>query len=88
MPATTAFLPVSVDLTNFGADSLSSVSFNWSVGGQTQVPVTINFTGADKVPPLGDTVLNIGSFNSTGSATSLVVNCHSPNGMTDIIIKG
>ncbi|MCB0733099.1 MAG: right-handed parallel beta-helix repeat-containing protein, partial [Bacteroidetes bacterium] len=71
---------VSVTVGNFGEATLTSATINWSVNGTTQTPYS--FTGS--IASGGNSVVTIGSFNSSGSSANIVVWTTNPNGKTDL----
>ncbi len=71
---------VKVNLKNFGINTLTSATINWSINGTAQTPV--NFSGS--IPSLGDTNLVLGSYNfSNSSFYALKFWTSSPNGNSD-----
>ena len=72
--------PVKVKLKNFGNNTLTSVTINWSFGGTAQP--TINWTGS--LPSYAETEVTLGSKTFvSGVSYALVAGTSLPNGVTD-----
>lgn len=77
-PGSNAF---EVEVTNYGTNTLTSVTVNWSINGVPQTPV--NATGLS-VPTNGSTTISLGSATLTSNtAYNFIFSTDAPNGNTD-----
>ena len=70
---------ISVTLTNFGTNTLTSATINWTVGGTAQTPYS--WTGS--IAPGSSANVSIGTYTFSSGTYNLKVYSTSPNGATD-----